>query len=256
MDLARWMELHVVAEGVETREQLERLREIDCDYVQGYYFVRPVPSEEFEKLLREEGAVAEQEPAPNAGRPVFWPPMRTRPTGIWCGRPLRTSSRSWRPGPGRAALDCIAANRDKLAAVLLSATLPGSDGFSALEAVKRSRAVWSTPVIVTGPPDALLEEKALELGAEEYVDKPHTAKSLRRQVLRAMGTTAFQEWKDSLQEEACRDYQTGLLNRRGFTAAAGALRAGGPTAGGLPLRPGRPEEDQRHLRACGGRPAH
>lgn len=58
-------------------------------------------------------------------------------------------------------------------------------------------------VIVTGPPDALLEEKALELGAEEYVDKPHTAKSLRRQVLRAMGTTAFQEWKDSLQEEAC-----------------------------------------------------
>ena len=35
IDLARWMKLSVVAEGVETREQLERLREIDCDYVQG-----------------------------------------------------------------------------------------------------------------------------------------------------------------------------------------------------------------------------
>lgn len=137
---------------------------------------------------------------------------------------MRISSRSWRPDR-RAALDCIAANRDKLAAVLLSATLPGVGRLLGAGGREAQSAVWSTPVIVTGPPDALLEEKALELGAEEYVDKPHTAKSLRRQVLRAMGTTAFQEWKDSLQEEACRDYQTGLLNRRGFTAAAGALRA-------------------------------
>ena len=37
MSLARWMNLSVVAEGVETREQLERLRETGCDYVQGYY---------------------------------------------------------------------------------------------------------------------------------------------------------------------------------------------------------------------------
>ena len=34
--LARWMDLSVVAEGVETKEQLERLRDIGCDFVQGY----------------------------------------------------------------------------------------------------------------------------------------------------------------------------------------------------------------------------
>lgn len=43
MDLARWMKLSVVAEGVETKEQLERLREIGCDYVQGYFFPGPCP---------------------------------------------------------------------------------------------------------------------------------------------------------------------------------------------------------------------
>lgn len=225
MDLARWMELHVVAEGVETREQLERLREIDCDYVQGYYFVRPVPREEFETLLREEGAVVEREPCAKRLRPVF---LIADEDASYRSRVRETFEDLFQiaeAGTVRAVLDCVAANRDRLAAVLLSATLPEPDGFSALEAVKRSRAVWSTHVVITGPPDALLEEKALELGAEEYVDKPHTCKSLRRQVLRAMGTTAFQEWKDSLQEEACRDYQTGLLNRRGFTAAVGALRA-------------------------------
>lgn len=52
MDLARWMNLSVVAEGVETRAQLERLQEIGCDYVQGYYFAKPMPCSAFEALLR------------------------------------------------------------------------------------------------------------------------------------------------------------------------------------------------------------
>ena len=51
IDLARWMHVSVVAEGVETKDQLSRLSEIGCDYVQGYYFARPLPKLEFEKLL-------------------------------------------------------------------------------------------------------------------------------------------------------------------------------------------------------------
>lgn len=54
MNLARRMHVGVVAEGVETREQLDRLMEVDCNYVQGYYFARPMPAEDFEKLLEKE----------------------------------------------------------------------------------------------------------------------------------------------------------------------------------------------------------
>ena len=53
IDLAHWIKLHVIAEGVETKEQLERLANIDCDYVQGYYFAKPMPCGEFENLLKE-----------------------------------------------------------------------------------------------------------------------------------------------------------------------------------------------------------
>ncbi|MCD8168646.1 MAG: EAL domain-containing protein, partial [Clostridiales bacterium] len=57
VSLAHLMKLDVVAEGLETEEQLERLRENGCECVQGYYFAKPMPVEEFELLMVENGAV-------------------------------------------------------------------------------------------------------------------------------------------------------------------------------------------------------
>lgn len=48
------LKMRVIAEGVETAGQLAFLREMKCDEMQGYYFSRPIPAEELEKLLREE----------------------------------------------------------------------------------------------------------------------------------------------------------------------------------------------------------
>lgn len=53
INLAKNLHLRVVAEGVETRTQLDFLRGKLCDEVQGYYYYRPMPPEEFEKILQE-----------------------------------------------------------------------------------------------------------------------------------------------------------------------------------------------------------
>ena len=45
------LELDVVAEGVETQEQADELREMGCTYAQGYYYSKPVPKEEFEEFI-------------------------------------------------------------------------------------------------------------------------------------------------------------------------------------------------------------
>ena len=43
--------LNVVAEGIETEEQVEVLRSLGCQDGQGYHFARPMPAEEFSRLL-------------------------------------------------------------------------------------------------------------------------------------------------------------------------------------------------------------
>jgi diguanylate cyclase (GGDEF)-like protein len=50
--MAHSLKLRVVAEGVETLEELEFLKAHECDEAQGYYFSRPVPPEQFARLLR------------------------------------------------------------------------------------------------------------------------------------------------------------------------------------------------------------
>jgi len=48
----------VIAEGVETSEQVNFLRDHQCDEMQGYYFSKPIPENEFADLLREHKSLA------------------------------------------------------------------------------------------------------------------------------------------------------------------------------------------------------
>ena len=54
IEMAHKIGVKVIAEGVETKEQLDFLTEKDCDFVQGYYFSKPLPQEDFEELLERE----------------------------------------------------------------------------------------------------------------------------------------------------------------------------------------------------------
>ena len=50
--MAKELNMEIVAEGVETRETLQVLKELDCDLIQGYYFDKPLFQEEFEQRLK------------------------------------------------------------------------------------------------------------------------------------------------------------------------------------------------------------
>ena len=52
--MANKLELGLLAEGVETKEQVDLLQKIGCDQVQGYYYAKPMPEEEFFALLEKQ----------------------------------------------------------------------------------------------------------------------------------------------------------------------------------------------------------
>ena len=74
ISLAHSLDLNVIAEGVETVEQLEILRDLDCDFAQGYLYSRPLPPDEFTQFIWESlDSFIEKAPRPRA--------RKDKPTG-------------------------------------------------------------------------------------------------------------------------------------------------------------------------------
>ena len=53
-DIAKYLNVTLIAEGVETIDQLTKLKELNYDIIQGYYFSKPVSSDEFEEFFKKE----------------------------------------------------------------------------------------------------------------------------------------------------------------------------------------------------------
>lgn len=223
VDLARWMKLSVVAEGVETREQLERLQNDGCDYAQGYYFAKPMPVKNFISILTAQSPSADMENSPGLD------PLHSMDSALLvvdededyraqvhstfsdCFKVLETDSYEKTVG-------ILESHPYPVAAVILSLTLPG--GTDILPVIQNNRKL---PFIVTGPSDMELERRAMEQGAADYAAKPHCQESLRRRVLRTISMQTPQVQMHPLQDEACIDTMTGLLNRRGLYTIAESL---------------------------------
>ena len=52
VDMLKRMNKKILVEGVETERALERFRELGCDFIQGFYFSKPLPEREFVRFIR------------------------------------------------------------------------------------------------------------------------------------------------------------------------------------------------------------
>ena len=58
MDISRFLDVPVVAEGVEEKAQLDMLKSMGCQIIQGYYFSKPLPADQFEELICKEAELS------------------------------------------------------------------------------------------------------------------------------------------------------------------------------------------------------
>ena len=74
--MAHWLKLPVIAEGVETKTQADYLKSLNCYYMQGYHFWKPMPADEFEKLLLQSNTAAPDryDDMDLEGFAAFWDP--------------------------------------------------------------------------------------------------------------------------------------------------------------------------------------
>ena len=227
--LARWMNLEVVAEGVETREQLQRLRELGCDYAQGYLLGKPMPPDGMETLLAQSkprskprsvlpfaAEIQEQCILVVDENPAFRELVQTGIPrhSIYTAQDLRS------------AIALIDGHSGELSAVLLSMTLPEQGASKVLRAIRQNPLTWHIPVMAVAASGLDLEQQALSLGADDFCYRPRDMVCMHclRKRIGALQTMASDHKRQrALRDEACRDYLTGLLNRRGFHEALSTL---------------------------------
>lgn len=227
--LAHWINLSVVAEGVETREQLERLREVGFDYAQGYFFAKPMSAAQFETLL-------EALPRYHDGADAKWCQSVTTVRSLLvvdedaayrqkvC-KLFEEQFQILEAADGPSALAWIRHDgKTELDAVILSTTLPDNAAADILQELRQNPYYWRVPVLSTVPWGACVEELPLAMETDDFLCKCHPIHDLRRRISRLVGDRSVQEREDLLYSAAGRDATTGLLNMHGFHVAVDNLQ--------------------------------
>ena len=228
VDLAHWMNLSVVAEGVETREQLVRLREIGCDYAQGYFFAKPMSSQEFEKKLKEQYKKEETLPIQhsftnkNTSCILIVDEDTKYRNAVKCA--FQKMYDVLEAVDERSARTHITEQKNLICIAIVSMTLPEHGGMELLKFLNEDPSSWRIPVLATGVCDSEMEKAAFRFGADDFAWKSQDVYSLKKRVERLLGLMTYHERERQLQDEVFRDYLTGLLNRRGLHASVNALK--------------------------------
>ncbi|MGN0492384.1 MAG: EAL domain-containing protein [Acutalibacteraceae bacterium] len=228
--MAHRLHLSVVAEGVETREQMKRLQAVGCDYVQGYYFARPMPVSEFEKLWEEQRSRAACHfPEKRWGEPELREILVADEDPEYIKKVREAFEGNYRiteAADASAALERIMSDGgEAVSAVILSMTLPRDGASLIMKSLRENPEFWSIPVIATVPSGDRVKSLPLVSETDDFLCKRHPISDLYRRVQRLLEIADSRRRETLLKKEASRDYLTGLLNRRGLKEAVAAVRA-------------------------------
>ncbi len=231
MGLARWMNLYVVAEGVETQQQIDLLKSMDCNYVQGYYYAKPMPDKDFEdKLSRSDLSLmpsAEDDGSNNTimVRDYDKDQIMLIIDDLAMNRAIlteyfRDKFSIVEATNGDAALGYFRKG-GKADIIILDIYMPHVDGFQVLEVLKSNALVKDIPVIVSSQADDATIIRAIKAGASDFMTKPFTKEDAVMCVNRVFSEVRKSKREDEeirsrmtiMEKLATTDYLTGLWNR-------------------------------------------
>ena len=194
--MAHALDLRVIAEGVETRDQMEHLRTLGCEQAQGYYYARPGTAEAVDALLAAEAAASWQSHAQAdvaAADTAIYRPERV--LVIDDTEDVRQLARMSLAAVGFEVHEAdsgttgISAARDLLPdCILLDLVMPDMSGFDVCRALRADEVTAEcTILMLTANADAEDKIQAYECGADDYIIKPFSPRDLASRVRSAIG---------------------------------------------------------------------
>ena len=227
VNMAHRLHLKVVAEGVETRAQMRRLQQDGCDYVQGYFFSKPVSVAEYEDMLRKAGG-AEPQMQADARQGSMLPGLLVIDDDAAYREGVRWTFEDQyevlEACDMKSACECLAAHRGGVSAIVLSMLLPENGAVEFLRKMRSDSANWNIPVLALIPQCDVEREFPQVLELDDFLCKCHPMFDLRRRVVRLIDVESVYVRARALQDAANQDYLTKLNNRRGLQNAMNALR--------------------------------
>lgn len=190
--IAHALDLWVVAEGVETADQLQRLRTLGCEQAQGYHLARPGPPEAIDLLVREETSAGWRDHAQGAEGSDGY--HLNRILVVDDDGDMRMLARTSLAAVGFDVHEAIDGPSALAAAmgtspdcVLLDVAMPNMSGFEVCRALRSEPAAEACTIVMltvnNGPDDKV---EAFSAGADDYIVKPFTPRGLVSRVQDAM----------------------------------------------------------------------
>jgi diguanylate cyclase (GGDEF)-like protein/PAS domain S-box-containing protein len=193
MGMAHALDLRVVAEGVETADQVARLRTLGCDEAQGFFYARPGSADDIDARLVSEAAISgggERSP----GNGLVAARHIKRVLVVDDADDVRQLARSSLAAVGMevreasSGEDAITVTRHfKPDCVVLDVNLPGISGFDVCRILRDDPDnEHTTIVILTGDAEPAEKVMAFSLKADDYMVKPFSPRDLVSRVNAAM----------------------------------------------------------------------
>ena len=206
--LSKWLQLPTIAEGVETQAEYELLKSMGCDYIQGYYFSKPMPLEVFVSYMEDNKYECEEEEvAPtnellssrtdeNDGEK----PLVLVVEDIESNREvLKTLLLPFyevaQAVNGKEACEYISIHHSEVSCITLDLLMPVMDGFQVLEFMRTNDMLKEVPVIITTEIGNNSELRALHLGASSFVGKPYDPEILLHHIRKAVEERELRKFK-------------------------------------------------------------
>lgn len=242
MGLSKWLQLATVAESVETEEEYELLKAMGCNMIQGYFFAKPMPVDEFEEYMKAHPEICKKsrKAVPAAKVPVKPVSEEEKPL-VLVAEDIESNREMMREllkpcykvaavENGKEACAYLLSHREEISCVLLDLLMPVMDGFQVLKMMQSDGMIDEIPVIITTETGSDSELRALHLGADGFVAKPYNPEILLHTVKKSTEEKRFWQIKREFEKQsrdlynkAYRDELTNLYNRYGLKEALDSL---------------------------------